>query len=200
MILDNTKYCSKCWHQARKDIKKGSSICGCFFQAPPTIARDGRGDVLKIWAKTFGKSSPILAKAHAILWGVQLAREEGWNRIILEGDAKSCFDPLTTENISPARTISNVINNVLCLKHLFSVCHFCWVKRDSNAAEHAAAKLSFSSLESFYFSKDNFPRALASICKAECPSFSVFERNCSLSQKRKWRVSVNSLFYFCLIS
>ena len=111
--------------------------------------------MLKIWAKTFGKSSPILAEAHAILWGVQLAREEGWNRIILEGDAKSCFDPLTSENISPAWTISNVINNALCLKDLFSFCRFCWVKRDYNAAAHAAAKLSPSSLEFFYFSKDN---------------------------------------------
>ena len=107
--------------------------------------------MLKIWAKTFGKSSPILAEAHAILWGVQLAREEVRNRIILEGDAKSCFDPLTSENISPAWTISNVINNVLCLKHLFSVCRFCWVKRDCNAA----VKLSPSSLKFFYFSKDN---------------------------------------------
>ena len=125
-------------------------------------------------------------------------KEEGWNRIILEGAAKSCFDPLTSENISPAWTISNVINNVLCLKHLFSVCHFCWVKRDCNATEHEAAKLSLSSLESFYFNKDNLPRALASICKAECPSFSVFEWNCSLSKKKKWRFSVNSLFYFVL--
>ena len=66
----------------------------------------------------------------------------GWNHIILEGDAKSCFDPLTSENISQAWTISNVVNNVLCLKHLFSVCRFCWVKRDCNAAAHAAAKLS----------------------------------------------------------
>ena len=98
-----------------------------------TITRDSRGDVLKVWAKTFGKSSPILVEAHAILWGVQLAREEGWNLIILEGNAKSYFDPLTSENISPAWTISNVINNVLCLKHLFSVCRFCWVKsRDDN--------------------------------------------------------------------
>ncbi|KAL0001734.1 hypothetical protein SO802_015515 [Lithocarpus litseifolius] len=94
---------------------------------------------------------------------------------MLEGDAKSCFDPLTSENFSPAWTISNVINNVLCLKHLFSVCRFCWVKRDCIAAEHAAAKLSLSSLKSFYFNKDNLPRALASIRKAVCPSFSVFE-------------------------
>ena len=126
--------------------------------------------------KTFGKSSPILTEAQAILWGVQLAGEEGWNRIILEGDAKSCFDPLTSEDISPTWTISNVINNVLCLKHLFLVCRFCWVKRDCNAAAHATAKLSHSSFESFYFNKDNLPRALTSIiCKAECLSFSIFE-------------------------
>lgn len=65
------------------------------------IARDCRVTVIKLLPKTFRKSSPILAETHAVLWGVQLAREKGWSYIIIEKDAKNCLDPLVSADISP---------------------------------------------------------------------------------------------------
>ncbi|XP_023889916.2 uncharacterized protein LOC112001969 [Quercus suber] len=65
------------------------------------VAREIMGDIIKIWSKIHTFSSPIVAEASAILWAAQLAHEEDWNHIIIEGDAKNCFDPLSLENVIP---------------------------------------------------------------------------------------------------
>lgn len=55
------------------------------------IARNDKGDVLKVWAKLHTTCSLFLVEASAILWAVQLARTENWNYIIFEGDAKAAL-------------------------------------------------------------------------------------------------------------
>lgn len=65
------------------------------------IARDDKGIVIKAWARTHTSSSPIQAEANAILWVAQLAKMERWDHIIVEGDAKACFDPLSSQGWAP---------------------------------------------------------------------------------------------------
>lgn len=81
---------------------------------------------------------------------MQFAKSEGWNQVISEGDAKSCFGAISSPHSDPDWDISNVISNILSFKVIFSSCNFRWVNRDCNGAAHAAAKLSLRSSESLF--------------------------------------------------
>uniref|UniRef100_A0A7N2LHN6 Uncharacterized protein n=1 Tax=Quercus lobata TaxID=97700 RepID=A0A7N2LHN6_QUELO len=77
-----------------------------------------------------------------------------------KGDAKNCIDPLALENAIPDWSIVNIISSILNFKTSFLGCLFRWVKKNSNVAAHAAAKLSPRAKEPLCFNKDNLPEAL----------------------------------------
>ena len=144
------------------------------FSALAVVARDDKGIVSKAWSKTHHSSLPIVAEANAILWAAQLAIQERWSHIIIEGDAKRCFNPLSSEDVIPDWSIDNLVCSILNLKVDFVHCCFRWVKRESNSAAHVTAKLSLASCESFCFNKDNLPKVVHSACLGDCLSvFSV---------------------------
>ena len=60
------------------------------------VARDFKGEVIKVWTKLLHLCSPIQVEASAILWAVELAAKEHWDCVIFEGDAKACYDPLSS--------------------------------------------------------------------------------------------------------
>ena len=63
------------------------------------VARNKNGEVPKVWAKRHEWCSPMQAEAAAVYWAIQPAHSEKWQHIIIERDAKSCFDPLTTSEL-----------------------------------------------------------------------------------------------------
>ena len=134
------------------------------------VARDDKGIVSKAWSKTHHPCPPIVAEANAILWVAQLAIQERWSHIIIEGDAKRCFDPLSFEDVILDQSIANLVCSILNLKVGFVQCCFRWVKRESNSAAHVTAKFSLSSSESFCFNKDNIPRVVHFACLGDCLS------------------------------
>uniref|UniRef100_A0A7N2KQS3 Uncharacterized protein n=1 Tax=Quercus lobata TaxID=97700 RepID=A0A7N2KQS3_QUELO len=89
--------------------------------------------------------SPIVAKAYAILWAMQLANHEQWSHVQIEGDAKRCFDPLSVEDVPPDWSIT-----------------------------HAAAKHSVASKMSLCCNKDNLPCAVYSACMDDCLHVPLF--------------------------
>ncbi|KAK9989403.1 hypothetical protein SO802_029642 [Lithocarpus litseifolius] len=104
------------------------------------VARNKNGEVLKVWAKKHEWCSPMQAEAAAVYWAIQLAQSEKWQHIIIEGDAKSCFDPLTTSKLQPDWSIATIISNILDLRKLFLNCNFSWVRRCCNTVAYEAAK------------------------------------------------------------
>ena len=66
------------------------------------------------------------AEAGAIYWAIQLVHSEKWQHIIIEGDAKSCFDPLITSELQPNWSIATIINNILDLRKFLLNCNFSW--------------------------------------------------------------------------
>ncbi|KAL0007081.1 hypothetical protein SO802_008583 [Lithocarpus litseifolius] len=93
------------------------------------VARNHIGEVLKVWARSSPTCCPLRAEASAILWAIQLAKVEKWPHIVIEGDAKNCFDPLSSSPTTPDWTISNTISSIQCLREFFLSCIFNWVKR-----------------------------------------------------------------------
>ena len=57
---------------------------GKHSNAIAVVARDHRGEVLKLWARSTPTCSPLRAEASAILWAIQLAKVEKWPRIVIE--------------------------------------------------------------------------------------------------------------------
>ena len=71
------------------------------FSTLAVIAHDSNGNILKAWTKRSSHSDPLQAEAGATLWALKLADEESFLRILVEGDAKICFDAIHGESSTP---------------------------------------------------------------------------------------------------
>ena len=56
-----------------------------------------------------------MAEAAEILWAVELATLEKFDSIVVNGDAKVCFDAFNGESIDNPWVISSVVSNILVL-------------------------------------------------------------------------------------
>ena len=55
------------------------------------VVRNEKGELLKAWAKHTDGGDTLEANTHAVLWALELALLEGFQDIIIEGDAKLCL-------------------------------------------------------------------------------------------------------------
>lgn len=132
------------------------------------VARNKKREVLKVWAKRHVGCSPMQAEAEAVYWAIQLAQKENWQHIIIEGDAKSCFDPLSAPGLQPDWSIANTISNILDLSNFFLNCKFRWVRRGCNNAAHVVAKFAIRFSSVWCFNMYSLPVEIADACKADC--------------------------------
>jgi ribonuclease HI len=58
------------------------------------VAGDDQDSILKGWTKVFRSCEAVVAEAEAILWAVQIAKSKNFQSVIIEGDAKVCFDAI----------------------------------------------------------------------------------------------------------
>ena len=128
------------------------------------VARDHRGEVLYIWGPGLHSCSPSQAKATSIFWVVQLAIQEHWKTVIVEGDTQVCFNALSSQDHLLDWNICTIINNICSLVSSFVSCKFHWIRRNCNSATHSAAKLALNSYQQFCFNKSNLPPSLLSVC------------------------------------
>lgn len=64
------------------------------FSTLVVMARDEEAKVRYKWAKVHVLCDPMQTEVATILWALQLAQAEDLHIIIVEGDAKSCFNAL----------------------------------------------------------------------------------------------------------
>jgi hypothetical protein len=88
------------------------------------IAHDDKGQILKASAKEHLIYEPLQTEALAILWALELVEAEKFDRIIVEGDAKTCYDILNGESLAVNRSISSVINNIVTYSVWLGRCDF----------------------------------------------------------------------------
>ena len=131
------------------------------------VDRNKNGEVLKVWAKMHEWCSPLQAETAAVLWTIQLALSENWQHIIIKGDAKSCFNPLTISELQPDWSIATIISNILDLRNFFLNCNFRWVRRCCNTVAHEAAKYAIGFCRAFYFNKCSLPIVIGDACKVD---------------------------------
>ena len=117
------------------------------------VARDTKGEILKAWTTDHQLCEPGQAEAETILWALKLALTEKFNKIIVVGDAKACFDFLNT-GTSTCWTVCNVLYNALEIGKSFQSCTFGWVRREANGVAHAIAKFASPLRSSFCWNHD----------------------------------------------
>ena len=153
------------------------------FIALVVVAKNKDGEVLKVSAKVHEWCSPLQAEVAAVLWTIQLALSENQQYIIIEGDAKSCFDFLTISDLQPNWSIATTISNILDLRNSFLNCNFHWVRECYNTAAHEATKYAIRSCRAFFFNKCNLPIVIADTCKANNHLYFQLNDNVVVQQK-----------------
>ena len=136
------------------------------------VARDHSGTPIKTWIKPYCKCPPAQAEVAAVLWAAKLAVAEGWMKVMIEGDAKECFDALFDPGHQPSWVISNFVCDILPFSRAFCYVSFVWVRRACNSAAHCAAKLALRTHCFMSFLTDSLPAELLQACNADFPCFS----------------------------
>ena len=113
------------------------------------VARDDAGFVIHCWSKSFPTTDPLIAETAALLWALEIARDNCFSHILIEGDAKIYIEAFAEPEKVPWR-IQTLVSNIKCVALDFNVCSFYWVPRDVNALAHSFAK--FASSQDFCFS------------------------------------------------
>ena len=136
------------------------------------VARDHSGTPIKTWIKPYYKCPLAQAEVAAVLWAVKLAVAEGWMKVMIEGDAKECFNALSNPGLQPSWVISNFVCEILAFSRAFCSISFVRVRKACNSAAHCAAKLAFRTHCFMSFLTDSLPVELLQACKADFPHFS----------------------------
>ena len=121
------------------------------------VARDHGGEIVKAWAKEYQTCDPMLVEATAILWAVQLAYAEQFTSIIIEGDAKVCFDAVNGKAEDCNWSIPFICNDISVLSQSFDGICFCWVNREANSVADSLAKFSVRDLSNFCCNSYSLP-------------------------------------------
>jgi ribonuclease HI len=108
------------------------------------IVRSDSGHVLNGWPKRYDTTDPCTAEAAAILWAIELAKENNYLKILVEGDAKICIEVITEVAATIPWRILSLVNIIMVLALEFPSCSFCWVRRDANGMAHSLAKFASS--------------------------------------------------------
>ena len=65
------------------------------------VSRDSMGNILKAWSDQFPSNSPLVAEAREAWSAIRLATSEGYENIMLEGDAWNIIEPIRNANVDP---------------------------------------------------------------------------------------------------
>nr|XP_023927580.1 uncharacterized protein LOC112038979 [Quercus suber] len=104
------------------------------------VGRDDKGVLVFAWTEQIEPSSPLVGKAKAALCAIKRAIENGFSKIIVEGDAWNVIDPLSSAGKTPHWSIMEVITDILDLVKCFEAIVFSFVYREGNVPAHLLAQ------------------------------------------------------------
>ena len=103
------------------------------------VSRDSIGNTLKAWSDQFLSNSPLVGKARAAWSAIRLAASEGYENIILEGDAWNVIEPIRNVDVDPHQSIKSLCDDILYFVKYFNNVKFSFVCREGNVYAHLLA-------------------------------------------------------------
>ncbi|XP_048317924.1 uncharacterized protein LOC125418436 [Ziziphus jujuba] len=111
-------------------VKGGTSMVGI-------VARDQQMEIQKIKAVKCCSNIPEVAEAFGILQGMKLAKEEGWNKIWCESDARNIVTSINNPDAQISHwAAAGIISDIVQLKSEFQEAHLMWIPREKNFLAH----------------------------------------------------------------
>jgi ribonuclease HI len=124
------------------------------------VARNHSGNIIRVRAKKTNFLDPVAAEAAAINWALNLAIAEGFERVIVESDAKNCIEDLSCPPEASSWRFNSLSSHSLELVSHFQSCYFLWVRQNVNQTAHALVKVAFSLCLPFSCNQDILPLSI----------------------------------------
>ncbi|KAL5778950.1 hypothetical protein ACOSQ2_009687 [Xanthoceras sorbifolium] len=167
-FLDFVFYCSDVVVWSKAYFKEFSAASASLkeFAGLDAVVRDCRGKIVVAGCSLGGRGfSPQCVEAKAMCFGLSIALEAGFLPILLEYDAFSVVN-LVTSKSPPYSEIGLFILDILNLLKFPSVCGVSYSCRSTNMIVHSLTKLAFSfSSESIWVA--NFLHSVESFISAD---------------------------------
>jgi hypothetical protein len=103
---------------------------------------------------------------------MELAKENNYLKILVEGDAKICIEAITEVAATIPWRILSLVNIIKVLALEFPSCLFCWVRRDANGMAHSLAKFASSLPSCFSCKSSNLPFSMNEVWIRDLIAFS----------------------------
>ena len=98
------------------------------------VSRNSMGNALKAWSNQFLSSSLLVGEPKAAWSAMMLVASEGYENIILEGDAWNVIEPIRNADVDPHWSIKSLCDDILYFVKYFNNVKFSFVCREGNVS------------------------------------------------------------------
>ena len=104
------------------------------------MGRDTASNLLLAWSEEFESGNSLQGEARATWYAMRCAVNEGFQNIILEGDAWNVIKQLKKSDVTPHWSIRCILEDILFFANCFSNVEFFFVQRKGNVSAHLLAQ------------------------------------------------------------
>ena len=107
------------------------------------VCRDNSGSIVAAESQEECPGEPLWAESKAALLVASLARREGFDRVVLEGDAQLVIKAILNPSTTPHWSINAIIEDIRLILNSFVCWNASFVFRDSNSVAHSLAQWAY---------------------------------------------------------
>ena len=107
------------------------------------VCRDSSGSIVVAESHEECPGDPLWAESKATLLAASLAHKEGFDRVVLEGDAQSVIKAILNPSTTPHWSINAIIEDIRLILNSFVCWNAFFVFRDSNYIAHSLAQWAY---------------------------------------------------------
>ena len=104
------------------------------------VGRDTAGNLVLARLEQFESGNSLPGEVRAAWYAMRCAMNEGFQNIILEGDAWNVIEPLKKSDVTSHWSIRSILEDILFFANCFSDVDFSFVHRKDNVSAHLLAQ------------------------------------------------------------